>query len=409
MYFRFMRVLIYLIKSWFYLIILFKFSGYLALLRPFIHRSFNFYFSFTIMKLPRHALTEDVVDRYNHSWGVLLLLTVSASTWLLPQLSYFQQAIGEDVAMNRYRANCWISNAFTSPQIAYIQTSCAAAFSRALSNVDEFSTETTQTARIFSRVSREKKIFRPNYTEETGKPDHNSQSSVTRIYSQLPVVTFVLAVCLLLPYIIWAWLSSFSEAGLSQMLRSVKDAQFTGAEVHNQEIIQTISSKQTRSSNTVMYLFFKLLTTTVPIAGFCYVKSQLVSASPKFDYSNTMLFCEVPVQRWENVMYEFQCIFTAGNNSILLYESLHIILTFFFGLLATVNIVNFIVWVIKLSPRPFRNRTFSNNKLSLDDYLLLYMARQNVGFLAARNLERGFSSEFRAETKTGKELKALIE
>ncbi|BFZ23326.1 hypothetical protein BsWGS_26365 [Bradybaena similaris] len=370
------------------------------------------------MKLTGHALTEDAVDRCNHSWGVVLLLTISASTWLLPQLSYFQQATGKDVAMNRYRANCWCPSQFTISHIAYTQTACAAAFSRALSGVDEFSNKTTTTVRIYSTVSQEKKIFRPNFADETGKPNHNSQPAMTRIYSRIPVVTFVLAVCLLLPYIIWALLSSFSEAGLSQVLRSLKDAQCAGAEVRNEEIIQAISSRHTRSSSTVMYLFFKLLTIAVPIAGLCYVKSELVSASPMLDYSNTMLFCDIVIIQMANVYgYEFQCIFTAENDSMFprLYDSLHIILAFFLALLVTVNIANLIGWVIKLSPGPFRNGTFSNNKLALDDYLLLYMARQNVGFLTARNLERGLSSEFLAgrnltfsgETETGHELRPL--
>ncbi|BFZ23324.1 hypothetical protein BsWGS_26362 [Bradybaena similaris] len=361
------------------------------------------------MKLPGHALTEDAVDRCNHSWGVVLLLTISASTWLLPQLSYFQQATGKDVAMNRYRANCWCPRHLIRSQIAYIQTACEGAFSRALSNVDELSTETTTTVGIYSTVSHEMKIFRPNFTDETGKPDHKNQPAMTRMYSRVPVVTFVLAVCLMLPYIIWALLSSFSEAGLSHVLRSLKDAQCAGAEVRNEEIIQAISSRHTRSSSTVvMYLFFKLLTIAVPVAGFCYVNSELVSASPMVDYSNTVLTCDMQIQQMTNVHHNtVQCIFTAKNDSMFLrlYNALHIILAFFFVLLATVNILNFIAWVIKLTPGPFRNGTFSNNKLALDDYLLLYMARQNVGFLAARNLERGFSSEFRGETKIGKELR----
>ncbi|BFZ23325.1 hypothetical protein BsWGS_26364 [Bradybaena similaris] len=356
------------------------------------------------MKLTGHALTEDAVDRCNHSWAVVLLLTISASTWLLPQLSYFQQATGKDVVMNRYVANCWCPREFTSPQIEFVHASCAAAFGRALRNVDEFGTETTKTARIYSSIavlSREEDIFRPNFTDETGKPDHNSQPAMTRIYSRIPVVTFVLAVCLLLPYIIWALLSSFSEAGLSQVLRSLKDAQCTGAEVRNEEIIQAISSRHTRSSCTVMYLFFKLLTIAVPIAGFCYVKSEIVSASPMFDYSNTMLFCEVSIMQLQTVItYMVQCVFTAKTDDsvfLRMYDALHIILAFFFALLATVNILNFIAWVIKLTPGPFRNGTFSNNKLALDDYLLLYMARQNVGFLAARNLERVVNFEFPAD------------
>ncbi|BFZ23135.1 hypothetical protein BsWGS_26174 [Bradybaena similaris] len=396
------------------------------------------------MKLSGHSLTEDAVDRYNHTWGVVLLLTISATTWLLPQLPYVHQSKAEDAP--RYQANCITPRKFTEDKVAYAHSVCLQAFTHALQHYEQANNKTMSPATIYladPEIPSSNK-FRPTPTTETSKEDYKTQRAKTAISSRLPLITFVLAVFLKLPYILWTLLSSCSETGPSQILRSVEAAQLMDAGVRsgvNQEIILAISySKHPQSYiSTVAYLFFKLLTIVVAIGGFFVLNSYLLPATATLengasvsqlktahDYSNTLYFCEFPILHIHHSShYSIHCVFTLDATSIgpskspdtaehdfvflRLYDVLHIILLFVFAKLAVLNILNFLVWVIKLSPGPFRNRTFSNAKLPLDLYLLLLMARQNIGFLAARNLELGLSSEYRGEAKIGEELRGLEE
>lgn len=401
------------------------------------------YFSATIMKLSGHSLTEDAVDRFNQTWGVVLLLTISATTWLLPQLPYAHQSIAEYAP--RYTANCVTPNEFTGAMAAYAHSVCLQAFTQALQIVEQTNnTRKPATLYLTDSETLASYIFSPTPTTETAKEDYKSQPTKTSIYSRFPLIAFILAVFLKLPYILWALLSSCSETGPSQILRSVEAAQLMDAGVRsgvNQGIIKAISYTKHPQSyiSTAAYLFFKFLTITVAIVGFFVVNWYLPPASTTLDngasvsalntandYSNTLFYCDFPILRKQQTsIYSIQCVFSLNAASVgaskspdtaehdfvflRLYDVLPIILAFVFAKLSVLNILNFLVWVIKLSPGPFRNRTFSNNNLPLDVYLLLLMARQNIGFLAARNLELGLSSEFRGEAKTGEEMRNLAE
>ncbi|CAG5119288.1 unnamed protein product [Candidula unifasciata] len=410
------------------------------------------------MKISRYSLTEDVVDRYNHTWGVALLLVISATTWLIPQIALVHQTTGPGPAkgknMQKYTSNCWTPTQFTGAMISYAHSICGAAFSQAMQNAEDKGNKTFQAATLYHLASHEtgetveigeSKRFRPVTAEETIKQDDDYLSTVTETYSRISLVTFILAVCLKLPYIIWSLMSSFSHAEPSQILRSMEAAQCVDAGIRNQtcqDIFQAISySKQKQSFfNTVLYLFLKITNVAVAIFGLLLVKSHVLLQPLSYgngfdgvsvsktgnDYYNSPLFCAMNVVSLQNIQnYMFQCIFEPSTdysgtlNSpdnverdfvyIRLYDVLHTILAFSFAVLTTVNGVNFLAWVVKLAPGPFRNRTFSSSKLPLDAYLLLLMARQNVGFVTAKNLELGFSPECRGEVKAGEELSNLTE
>jgi hypothetical protein len=95
-----------------------------------------------------------------------------------------------------------------------------------------------------------------------------------------------------------------------------------------------------------------------------------------------------------------QCVFTPGITStvetymqnehtlVWLYETIFTVLLVFFTALTAVNIINLIIWIARLIPRPNCRNVVRDYSIDVDTYLLLYMANLNVGPLAYYDLRK---------------------
>ena len=302
------------------------------------------------MAIFRQSLSLDNVDRLN-TWAVLFLLLIALVTWLLPLSPVFQaesplaaraNSMTEAEAVHspteavsnthprKYKATCWCPAQFTRAHVDYTNAVCESSFnlimqggsaSEAPADLYEiYGPETTpidpESTRFkpeIKKVDQEKegatgtdilkdidRAMRETMREkrEEQKQQQKSEEEANRFFQvTTPFCLFLLAVCLMIPYLVWDLASSLvGGINVDQTLVTANEGSRldhqSRCQLHTelaQAAAQTAQSCPWKTS--CLYLLLKLLVCAAVLSEAIVVHKSLLPqsrvADKAFDKANT--------------------------------------------------------------------------------------------------------------------------
>ncbi|CAL1535385.1 unnamed protein product [Lymnaea stagnalis] len=362
----------------------------------------------------RKSLSEDFVDRYNHTWFFWSLLVLSVVTWLLP-LSPTLHPIKTSGLQREYSAHCWCPSEFTNAHRAYTETICGTAFNRKLRNEP-------QSGDVQLQMASDPDLDILHTEAVANETIHLAPGVESDVYLEFflfvktPLMLFLFALCLKLPHYSWLQFASSYGGDLSKVLESsIQRTAGQDAESRRrtlQGILGAFSKSNPKWSAALWYLIFKgfmcIIAVGVVIKISFYLSPELeqlellnsvLKAEHKTDLTNDILLCGFSIRSMGKIhRYTVQCGLdrvTPGISSgaaadipLGLYKALYSALMFAFCALTVVNVLSLITWLSKL----FRHRAARGLKLSLDGQLLVTLAHDNIEPLAGQELVETFGS-----------------
>lgn len=226
----------------------------------------------------RRSLGHDDVDRYNNTWAVFLFLLLSLLSLLMPLSPTLSDSVKPSSTVPAIRkptpvsqqqqlattpkvkARCWTPKDFTSAYVQYADEYCADVANGLLNGVKSSRTlyELTDSAEAIDElnltsVAVSRKGYFENFEIQRAQQKKNEEvrtSTRELVDFRSPVLLFLLALCLKLPYILWSLFSSAMTSGINvdQTLESCVEARSLDAASQKQIYEESIAVRTTTSS-----------------------------------------------------------------------------------------------------------------------------------------------------------------